>query len=197
MYHRERLIVKAPTEELQENYDIAFSLYYKFKWFPSTTDMGRLRGWWHSFAGFTEVGSYAGAGWEHRTLSIFFIYWAHSVGFHNTLYDYNCNRDCGNYWKNAEGFRMEDIQGSWTKVYYGYSHAKRSAFIYFSFEKTGKVYSMEWTGVMQNLKKTRLEFILGGLYDQYHPAPGLYQDVRVYWNKGSFIGTRASVENYF
>jgi hypothetical protein len=195
--HRERLYLDVPQNELEENYDIAYSFYYKFKWLPLTTDMGRLRSWWHCFAGFTEVGSYAGAGWHERTLSIFFIYWAHSVGFHATMYDFNCNKNCGNYWKNAEGLDMASIQNSWTRVYFGFSQKKKSAFAYFHFERTGKTMFLEWMGVTQNLKKNKLQFILGGLYDQYHPAPGYYKDIRVFWNKGSFLNSVESANAYF
>jgi hypothetical protein len=131
--HTERYIVETPTNELNDAEDYAYPFYYKFKWLPQTTDFGRLRSWWHCFAGFTETGSYAGAGWGERNLAIFFIYWGSSVGFHLTTYDYNCNRDCGNYWKNLEGYNMMDIQNSWTRIYFGYSHARRAAFAYMSF----------------------------------------------------------------
>lgn len=196
LYHTNRLYVDGGMKA-EDNYDIAYSFYYKFKFFPGTTDMGRLRHWWHCFAGFTERGSYAGAGWQERTLSIFFIYWAHSVGFHATLYDYNCNRDCGNYWKNVEGLNMPTLQNSWTKVYFGYSLKRRAAFLYFHFERTGQTRFLEWTGALQNPRKDQLQFILGGLAHQYHPAPGLYRDIRVFTKPGAYLGNVASVEEYF
>lgn len=56
---------------------------------------------------------------------------------------------------------------------------------------------MEWTGVLQRPRKDRLTFILGGLQNQYHPAPGYYSDIRVFWNRGSFLGSVEDVNNYF
>jgi hypothetical protein len=159
--------------------------------------MGRLRSWWHSLSGFSEFDSYAGAGWGERNLAIFFLYWGHSVGFHVTTYDYHCNRDCGNYWKNAEGNTMKDIQNSWTRVYMGYSHLKRAAYAYFQFERTGKVMQLEWTGILHKHPLNRLVFSLGGLPNQYHGAPGYFTDVRLRWKKGAFISNVQDIEKYF
>ncbi len=126
-----------PTADLPKADQYAYSFYYKFTFFPITSDLGRLRYWWHSVAGFTQTSSFAGTEYGDRTLAIYFLYWGESVGFHATTYDNNCNRDCGNYWKNFDGNTLKDIQNSWTRIYFGYSQSKRAAFAYFKFERTG------------------------------------------------------------
>jgi len=195
--HTKNYLVEVPSTDLQNVVEYSYSFYHKFTWLAGTTDLGRLRSWWHCLAGFTENPSYAGTSWGDRNLAIFFIYWGASVGFHATTYDYNCNRDCGNYWKNFEGNNMFDIQNSWTKVYMGYSHEKRSAFAYFNFERTGKTFYMEWPGILHNNPLQRLTFIAGGLPNQYHPAPGYYADIRVHWKSGAYISNVKDVEAYF
>jgi len=45
---------------------------------------------------------------------------------------------------------------------------------------------MEWPGI-QHDNLSRLSFIAGGLPNQYHPAPGYYADIRVYWRDGAYI----------
>lgn len=55
---------------------------------------------------------------------------------------------------------------------------------------------MEWPGINHD-NLNRLSFIAGGLPHQYHPAPGYYADIRVYWRDGAFINNLKDVESYF
>lgn len=194
--HTEPFVYDVDNEAASQAVEYSYSYWYKFTWFPGTTDLGRLRGWWHSISGITEEGSYAGAGYGDRNLAIFFTYWGHSVGFHPTTYDLNCNENCGNHYKWVDALGMRNLQNSWTRIYMGYSHEKREVYAYFEFERSGNVVELEWTGI-KHRTPSRLKFILGGLPHQYHGAPGYFNDIRVDWKKGAYIRNRADIQNYF
>lgn len=148
-------------------------------------------------SGFTEKQTYDDASAGGMTLVMIFKSLADSVGFLGASYDINCNDGCLAI-KKAEGLDLTHVQNSWTRVYMGYSHARRAAFAYISVEKSGRVFTMEWPGILHNQPMQRLELILGGLRGaNYLAAPGYYADIRTSWKDGAFLGSSACVEAYF
>lgn len=83
-----------PAGSLSSLYEYSYSFYYKFTFFPDTTEMAKLRSYAMTMSGFTENGSYDGYGPGDMNLVMIFNRMGNSAGFIGASYDLNCNDGC-------------------------------------------------------------------------------------------------------